>query len=89
MLGKTYLHRREAVRVARIAFHRDALNERLAGIRLEHRGIERRQPLFTGCLADDVHLRNGLNVHKGDVTNAAVARELGYPFVEPMQSMAV
>ena len=44
---------------------------------------------YIQALADDVHLRNGLNVHKGDVTNAAVARELGYPFVEPMQSMAV
>ncbi len=30
------------------------------------------------ALADDLHLRNGLNVCKGKVTYAAVARDLGY-----------
>ncbi len=44
---------------------------------------------YIQALADDVHLRNGLNVHKGDVTNRQVAEALGYPFVEPMQSMVV
>ena len=31
---------------------------------------------------DDVHLRAGLNVVKGHVTYEAVARDLGYDFVE-------
>jgi alanine dehydrogenase len=44
---------------------------------------------YIQALADNPHLRIGLNVHKGDVTNHEVAKELGYPFVEPMQSMAV
>jgi len=44
---------------------------------------------YIQALADDPHLRAGLNVHKGDVTNREVAEALGYPFVEPMQSMAV
>jgi len=30
------------------------------------------------ALADDVHLRNGLNVCMGKVTYAAVAQDLGY-----------
>jgi alanine dehydrogenase len=29
----------------------------------------------------DPHLANGLNVHAGQVTNAAVAKELGYAYV--------
>jgi alanine dehydrogenase len=44
---------------------------------------------YIQALADNPHLRNGLNVHKGDVTNHEVAKELGYAFVEPLQSMAV
>jgi alanine dehydrogenase len=32
-------------------------------------------------LADDVHLRNGLNVCQGKVTYAAVAKDLGYDYV--------
>ncbi len=32
-------------------------------------------------LADDVHLRNGLNVHCGDITYQAVAEVLGYDYV--------
>ncbi len=32
------------------------------------------------ALADDVHLRNGLNVCQGKVTYAAVARDLGYEY---------
>lgn len=43
---------------------------------------------YAQALADDPHLRDGLNVHKGDVTSREVAQELGYAFVEPMQSMA-
>ena len=43
---------------------------------------------YVQAMTDDIHLRNGLNVHNGDVTNAQVAEALGYEFVEPMQSMA-
>ena len=35
------------------------------------------------ALRDDVHLLNGLNVHEGQITNAPVAEELGYAFVDP------
>ena len=34
------------------------------------------------ALKDSVHLRNGLNVALGQVTYAAVAQDLGYPYVE-------
>ncbi|PLW82956.1 alanine dehydrogenase [Kineobactrum sediminis] len=40
------------------------------------------------ALAADVHLRNGLNVHAGVVTHAAVAEALGYEYVEPMVALA-
>jgi alanine dehydrogenase len=33
------------------------------------------------ALRDDIHLRNGLNVCEGKVTYAAVAHDLGYPYV--------
>jgi alanine dehydrogenase len=33
------------------------------------------------AMRDDVHLRNGLNVHAGHVTYAAVAQDLGLPYV--------
>jgi len=35
------------------------------------------------ALSDDPHLMNGLNVHEGKVTYEAVARDLGYDFVDP------
>ena len=35
------------------------------------------------ALADDPHLLNGLNVAFGKVTYEAVARDLGYPYVDP------
>ncbi len=35
------------------------------------------------ALADDLHLRNGLNVAKGQVTEQAVAAAFGLPFVDP------
>ncbi len=38
------------------------------------------------ALADDPHLRNGLNVCKGKVTYAAVARDLGYEYT-PAESL--
>jgi alanine dehydrogenase len=33
---------------------------------------------YKKALEDDAHLRNGLNIHRGKVTYAAVAKELGY-----------
>ncbi len=33
---------------------------------------------YKKALEDDSHLRNGLNIHRGKVTYAAVAKELGY-----------
>ncbi len=36
---------------------------------------------WRGALRDDAHLRNGLNVHDGQVTYAAVAQDLGLPHV--------
>jgi alanine dehydrogenase len=35
------------------------------------------------ALANDVHFREGLNVHAGMVTNEHVAEALGYDFVDP------
>jgi alanine dehydrogenase len=36
---------------------------------------------YRQALEENSHLRNGLNIHRGNVTYAAVARELGYPCV--------
>ncbi len=36
---------------------------------------------WQAALRADPHLANGLNVHEGQVTNAAVAKELGYKHV--------
>jgi alanine dehydrogenase len=35
------------------------------------------------ALADDIHLRRGLNIHEGKVTYAAVAQDLGFTYVAP------
>ncbi len=40
------------------------------------------------ALADDPHLRNGLNVCGGMVTDKAVANDLGYEYVDPMEALA-
>ena len=45
------------------------------GLQLADKGIK--------AILDDQHLRNGLNVHKGRVTNRAVAEALGYEMAEP------
>ena len=37
---------------------------------------------YRQAIAYDIHLRNGLNIHRGQVTHAAVAKELGYKFAE-------
>ena len=41
------------------------------------------------AILDDKHLRNGLNVHKGRITNAAVAEALGYDMAEPQAILKV
>ncbi len=38
---------------------------------------------YRTALVDNAHLCNGLNIHVGDVTNEAVANDLGYDFVKP------
>ena len=45
------------------------------GIALANRGL--------GAIAEDKHLRNGLNVHRGRITNKAVADALGYEMTAP------
>lgn len=40
------------------------------------------------ALTDDPHLRNGLNVCKGLVTDEAVAHELGYDYIDPLEALA-
>ena len=50
------------------------------GLALADRGLK--------ALADDPHLRNGLNVHRGRITNRAVAEALGYAAVEPAAALA-
>lgn len=42
---------------------------------------------WTQALLDNAHLRNGLNVCRGKVTYAAVARDLGYPYVDPVEAI--
>jgi alanine dehydrogenase len=37
------------------------------------------------AMRDNPHLRNGLNVHDGMVTHEAVARDLGYDYVDPVK----
>ena len=39
------------------------------------------------ALADDPHLRNGLNVHAGRITHQAVAAALGEAFVDPVSAL--
>jgi alanine dehydrogenase len=40
------------------------------------------------ALADDAHLKNGLNVANGKVTYKAVAEDLGYSYVAAEMAMA-
>jgi alanine dehydrogenase len=40
------------------------------------------------ALEDDRYLRDGLNVHAGQVTHPAVAEALGYDYVPAMQALA-
>ena len=50
------------------------------GLQLADKGLK--------ALVDEPHLRNGLNVHKGRITNAAVAEALGYELAEPKNALA-
>lgn len=50
------------------------------GLQLADKGLK--------ALVDDNHLRNGLNVHKGKITNRAVADALGYELSEPKAVLA-
>ena len=43
---------------------------------------------YQQALKDDKHLLNGLNVHRGDITFEAVAKNLGYPYVAPIDAIA-
>jgi alanine dehydrogenase len=40
------------------------------------------------ALRSDAHLRNGLNVYRGAVTNREVAEALGYSYVEPLRALS-
>ncbi len=42
---------------------------------------------LTNALMADPHLRNGLNVHAGRVTNLAVAKELGYDYLPAEEAL--
>jgi alanine dehydrogenase len=42
----------------------------------------------TAALRDDPHLRDGLNVHRGRITNKAVAESLGFSFLAPEEAIA-
>jgi alanine dehydrogenase len=39
------------------------------------------------ALAEDPHLRNGLNIHAGKVTHPQVAAALGYEYAEPLEAI--
>ena len=43
---------------------------------------------YREALTGDPHLRNGLNVHAGEVTCREVAEALGYDYREPMEALA-
>ena len=51
------------------------------GLQLADKGLK--------AIVDDMHLRNGLNVHKGRITNKALAESLGYEMVEPQAALKV
>jgi alanine dehydrogenase len=40
------------------------------------------------AMRDDIHLRAGLNVHEGVITHEAVARDLGFDFIESERAIA-
>lgn len=42
---------------------------------------------YKDALLEDPHLLNGLNIHKGAVTNTAVSQALGYNFTPPAEAL--
>lgn len=42
---------------------------------------------YRQAMLDDPYLRQGLNIHRGQVTHRAVAEEHGYPFIEPLSAL--
>lgn len=42
-----------------------------------------------GALLRDANLRNGLNIHSGQVTHRAVAESLGYPYMDPFEALKI
>lgn len=40
-----------------------------------------------GALFQDANLRNGLNIHSGQVTHKGVADSLGYPYLDPFEAL--
>jgi alanine dehydrogenase len=40
------------------------------------------------ALAEDPHLRAGLNIHDGRITHKAVAEALGFPLLPPDEALA-
>ena len=42
---------------------------------------------YKKALEDNPHLRNGLNVHKGHITQKEVAHDLGYEFRDPLEAI--
>ncbi|WP_099867801.1 alanine dehydrogenase [Pararhizobium haloflavum] len=49
------------------------------GLKLADHGLK--------AIAEDRHLRAGLNVHRGRITNRAVAEALGYEMIEPQAAL--
>ena len=43
---------------------------------------------YKQAMRDDPHLMHGLNVHRGRVTHEAVARDLGYDWLDPREAIA-
>ena len=43
---------------------------------------------YRQALLDDPHLRNGLNVHAGEITCKEVASALGYEYRPPLEALA-
>jgi alanine dehydrogenase len=44
---------------------------------------------YKAALADDVHLRNGLNVYRGKVTHKSVAESQDLTYVDPMEALGI
>ncbi|MFU8798127.1 MAG: alanine dehydrogenase, partial [Gammaproteobacteria bacterium] len=44
---------------------------------------------YRQALLENVHLRNGLNIHHGHITHAAVAAELRLPYLDPIVALDI